>query len=216
MIDQNHLAYSDSGSALRNWSSILQKAKTGCRESFGILATSYWEILIHEADKALNEDLRVKIAPSDLVQQTLILTYQSLADLEGSTPADFERWVKHILRNQAASAGRFYRGTQSRTLRREVRLNDIDEELEECKRSPQLKGQDLARVLRFQSHLNQLPAHYRELIVKRSLELKSFEQVGKETGRTADAARKMWVRAFAALQKITTDANEGNSNFLSG
>lgn len=216
MIDKNRLVSSDSGSALENWSSIIRKAKTGCRESFGILATSYWEILIQEAHKALNEDLRVKIAPSDLVQQTLILTYQSLSDLEGSAPADFERWIKHILRNQAASAGRFYRGTQSRTLRREVRLTDLEEELEECKRTPPQKGQDLARLLRFQGYLNQLPPNYRVLIVKRSLELKSFEEVGKETGRTADAARKMWVRAFAALQKIMTDANEGNSNFLSG
>jgi DNA-directed RNA polymerase specialized sigma24 family protein len=49
--------------------------------------------------------------------------------------------------------------------------------------------------------LQQLPEHMRTVILLRQREYLSFAQIGEQMGRSADAARKLWVRAIARLRR---------------
>ena len=47
--------------------------------------------------------------------------------------------------------------------------------------------------------LEQLPEHYQQVIRWRSWERLSFEEIARRTGRSAEAARKLWTRAVDEL-----------------
>src|SRR5262249_6317295 len=49
--------------------------------------------------------------------------------------------------------------------------------------------------------LARLPEHYRAVIVWRHQEGRSFAEIGEQTGRTAEAARKLWARALLEVKK---------------
>jgi DNA-directed RNA polymerase specialized sigma24 family protein len=48
--------------------------------------------------------------------------------------------------------------------------------------------------------LDALSADHRRVIVLRNLELRSFVEIGALMNRSADAVRKLWVRALEELQ----------------
>jgi RNA polymerase sigma factor (sigma-70 family) len=50
-----------------------------------------------------------------------------------------------------------------------------------------------------QQALARLPADYRKVIELRFLEERSFEEIGRLTNRSPDAARKLWARAIERL-----------------
>ncbi|MCA9092049.1 MAG: hypothetical protein KDA68_01070, partial [Planctomycetaceae bacterium] len=63
---------------------------------------------------------------------------------------------------------------------------------------------------RLEKELDKLPEHYRAVIHLRSLEELSFEEIGSRTGRTADAARKLWVAALRFLKERMADDDESD------
>ena len=54
-----------------------------------------------------------------------------------------------------------------------------------------------ARLLR--QAVERLPDDYGEVVRLRQQEQMSFEEIGRRTGRTAEAARKVWMRAIAEV-----------------
>ena len=49
--------------------------------------------------------------------------------------------------------------------------------------------------------LDRLPEEYRRVVVLRFEEGRSFEEIGRLTDRSADAARKVWSRAMERLRQ---------------
>jgi RNA polymerase sigma-70 factor (ECF subfamily) len=58
--------------------------------------------------------------------------------------------------------------------------------------------------------VEQLPEHYREVLRLRHQEGQSFENVGARTGRSAEAARKVWARAVELLKERLKSSNGTN------
>jgi RNA polymerase sigma factor (sigma-70 family) len=50
----------------------------------------------------------------------------------------------------------------------------------------------------FDKALAQLPEHYRQVVRQHNQENLSFEEIGRLTGQTADAVRKIWLRFASA------------------
>ncbi len=50
------------------------------------------------------------------------------------------------------------------------------------------------------SALDKLPEDYRQVIVLRYTEERSFEDIGRIMGRSAEAVRKLWARAMERLR----------------
>lgn len=182
------------------WSAVIARARSGCRESFDLLARSCWGYLIVAAREKLADDLQVKIAPSDLVQQTLLVGYANIAEFPGTEENDLLRWLEKILDYQALAAGRHYRGTLARDINREVPLDRLPvvPQADELTPSGIISREEQSRSL--EQGLQNLPEHYRTVIRLRSLERLDFDEIGKRTGRTADAARKLWLTALRTLK----------------
>lgn len=194
----------------RGWPAVIARARTGCRESFDMLTRACWGYLIVAARERLPRDLSVKIAPSDLVQQSLMVGYANFSQFAGETEHDLLRWLEAIINHQALSAGRFYRGTQARNINLEKSLDSQGSKLRTDWQTPSrlLIAQHQRQALL--SAIEKLPEHYRTVLQLRSFEELPFETIGIKMGRSADAARKLWIAALRNLQKLVPSENDSS------
>lgn len=191
-----------SESTYDQWAPIISRARNGCRESFDLLARNCWEYLLLAARSHLAPDLQAKLAPSDLVQQTLMLGYANFNQFNGESEREFLNWLETILNHQAVSTGRTYRQTQARQINREIPLETAGSQVAINPLTPSqfIVNKDQQQLLR--DSLARLPEHYRTVLTLHSLEGQTFEAIGLQTGRSADAARKLWLTALRSLKQL--------------
>src|SRR5262249_53246670 len=99
-----------------------------------------------------------------------------------------------------------FRETGKRQLGREVPLGQAgagghEPSLEAPTLSPSQAAMRRERAERLEQALRRLPDPYRQVIVLRHREGRSFEEIGLVLDRSPEAARKLWVRALAQLQQ---------------
>jgi RNA polymerase sigma-70 factor, ECF subfamily len=180
----------------------LLAACQGCQQSQSELLAVCRDYLLLVANQALPNDLRAKVGASDLVQETLVEAQRNFGRFEGSDPAQLLSWLRTILLVQLAQLKRRYRQTLKREVSRESPLGDYGQgELPAATESPSgIVMRDEARTA-FERALDGMPQHYRNVIIQRNIEHRSFSEIGREMGRSADATRKLWFRAIASLQQ---------------
>ncbi len=66
--------------------------------------------------------------------------------------------------------------------------------------SPEAVAQRQEEITHVADLLTALPPHYREVIILRNLEGRSFEEVADRMGRSSAAVRKLWTRAITRLR----------------
>lgn len=187
------------------WLRTISAARNGSGDAFAEIVRNYWDYLNVVARGQISEDLRTKVGASDLVQQTLMIAFQELPRFHGETRQDLLNWLVRILKNRVATAGRTYRGTQKRSLAREIRQEQLSADWHEANSRNQnltasqiLVSKDVTE--RVKLALQELPTHYETVIRLHNFERKSFEEIGTELGKTAAAVRKIWVRAVLQLR----------------
>jgi RNA polymerase sigma-70 factor, ECF subfamily len=200
----------------------LHEARQGSEEALGRLLDSCRQYLLLVANRELHSPLQAKFGPSDLVQDTFLKAHCRFERFAGTTEAELLAWLRRILLNNAANAARSFLGTAGRNLDREVSLDYQagSERLVTRLAAPgdtpsaQMMGAEQSEAL--QRGLAQLPEQYRQIIVKRSLEERSFEEISLEIGKSEEAARKLWGRAVEQLQAVLRGQNEHGENTSTG
>jgi len=191
--------------------SLIVASRCGCAESLGRLTEHYRWYLLKSAAMEVPDDVRVKVAPSDLVQETFLLAQRGLPEFRGVTEEELRAWLRQILLNLVSKSVRTYRGTQMRDVRREISLEAIETNNGGAKRIPsgeETPSTEAARAERARlaaEAFEQLPPQYREVIRLRNVERLKFGEIGKLTGRTEDAARQLWLRAIDQLRERLTN-----------
>jgi RNA polymerase sigma-70 factor (ECF subfamily) len=77
------------------------------------------------AQDGLHKDLQTRVGVSDLVQDTFMLAHRSAREFRGSSWGEMTAWLKRILENQIAKTLRDQKWSQKRSLKREVRLQEM-------------------------------------------------------------------------------------------
>ena len=191
----------------------LGEARDGSGEALGHLFERCRPYLLLVADRDLPADIQGKVSSADLVQETFLKAHDHFDRFRGDTEAELFAWLAQILRNTLASVKRYYLDTDKRQARLEVSLhtgplaglaNAIADP------SPSPSGHALAREAEVEMArvLGWLPALYRQVIHWRHWEQRSFEEIGRLTGRSAEAARQLWRRALEQLQHFVDPAPE--------
>jgi RNA polymerase sigma-70 factor (ECF subfamily) len=188
----------------------LADARAGSREALGRALETCRGYLLQVAQGELAPELRAKGGASDLVQETLLEAYRDFDRFHGGTEDELLAWLRRLLLNNLADFTRRYRGTGRRQLDREVAPpGDSSAEpgggLVAADRSPSslaAAGEQASVVLRV---LERLPEEYRRVIVLRYQDARTFDEIGKELGLTANAARKLLLRA---IERVQTELGE--------
>jgi RNA polymerase sigma-70 factor (ECF subfamily) len=185
----------------------LSEARAGSREALGQALEACRGYLLVIAQRELGPQLQAKGGASDLVGETLLEACQDFARFQGESEAELRQWLRRLLLNNLADFTREYRDTDKRQVEREVTL--------EADRSSAERGGGLAAALpspsseamaqeqaaAIQRVLERLPDDYRRVIELRYQEERSFEEIGRLLDLTANAARKLLLRAVERVQR---------------
>jgi RNA polymerase sigma-70 factor (ECF subfamily) len=185
----------------------LPAARAGSAEALGELLEACRGYLTLIARRELGPDLQAKAGASDLVQQTFLEAQRDFARFQGEDEGEWLAWLRRLLLNNLANFVRDYRETAKRQVGREVRLPDADSSRpgDLAPRGPEptpskqaMAHEHAAAVLQA---LEQLPPDYRQVVLLRYQDEKSFDEIGEIMGRSANAVRKLWLRALERLKQ---------------
>lgn len=180
-------------------------------EDLGGILQLYWNYLHLLAEAQMDRRLRVRFSPSDLVQETLLEAHRDFPQFRGSTEAEFLAWLRQILVHNLIVAVRRHVEAGKRDVRREVSLEQIrvgvDTSamslaglLEQRGTSPSARIQREELLVALADHLAALPPDYREVIVLRHLQGRSFAEIALQMERNEGAVRMLWLRAIGQLR----------------
>jgi RNA polymerase sigma-70 factor (ECF subfamily) len=191
----------------------LMEARDGSQEALGQALEGCRQYLLAVAQHALPADLRGKVGPSDLVQDTLLKAHHEFHRFEGESEPQLLAWLRVILLNNVANCARHF-ATDKRSIGREIALakGDSQEGLASEPHAPEPSPSEVflaqERDEALEHALAKLPDHYRQVVQWHNQENLSFEDIGRRTGQSADAVRKIWVRALRQLRQLLEESHE--------
>jgi RNA polymerase sigma-70 factor (ECF subfamily) len=189
---------------------LIAKARTGDPAALGQVLEGYRDYLRLLARGGVGQELRVRLDPSDLVQETLLEAQRDFGQFAGSSEGQLAAWLRRILARNLADQVKHHQ-SQKRDVGRQRPLEALIDQAHEALAAPlSTPSQHAARqeqaVIMAQT-IADLPADYQEVIVLRHLEGRSFEEVAATMNRTAGAARMLWMRAIERLGQLLETAH---------
>ncbi|MEQ9379578.1 MAG: sigma-70 family RNA polymerase sigma factor [Pirellulales bacterium] len=180
----------------------LSAARDGSGSCLGQALEACRGYMLLVANRELDARLKQKVGASDLVQDAFLEAQRDFEQFRGSTQREFHAWLVQILVNRLRATARHYRGTQKRSIDREVSSAQEVDRITNVVAEDETPSRVLAAWEEDQ-HLNEclqrLPDDDRQVLILRNWEGKSFAEVGDIMGRSANAARKLWMRAAERL-----------------
>ncbi len=186
---------------------LIGAARRGEKEQLGQLLQFYFNYLTLLASTQLDNRLRRRLNPSDLVQETMLAAHRDFVAFRGTTPQEFVAWLRQILINVLHGAIARHVKAGKRDIRREISIDEIGQGLDRSAANlasllpspvsnPSGKVHAQERAAELADHLALLRPDYREVIVLRNLQGLSFEEIATQMERSAGAVRMLWLRAI--------------------
>jgi RNA polymerase sigma-70 factor (ECF subfamily) len=177
----------------------------------GSILQLYWNYLHLLAEAQLDRRLRVRLSPSDLVQETFLEAHRDFPQFRGETEQEFIAWLRKILVNNLVVAVRRHVKAGKRDVRRDVSLEQVRASLDRSAlqmaavlahngTSPSARVLREEMLVRLADHLAELAPDYREVILLRHLHGCSFAVIAERLQRSEGAVRMLWLRAIGQLR----------------
>lgn len=185
----------------------LTAARAGSQEALGQALEACRAYLLLVARRELGAELLAKGGASDLVQETLFDAVRAFDRFDGAGRDDLLRWLRRLLLNNLVDFVRQYRDTGKRDAAREAPLAgltssaDLGAALATSVPSPSeaLQADEEAEAVR--GAVAKLPENYRQVILWRYQDERSFEEIGQALDLSPNAARKLLLRALRRVQE---------------
>jgi RNA polymerase sigma-70 factor (ECF subfamily) len=185
---------------------LLAAARAGCPYHLGPLLERYRSVLLLAARAQLSPGLRSQFGSSAVVQETFLRACQEFPAFRGTTEAELLAWLRAILhhvilnlRRRATAAMRTPAPGAAAPTRAdglEFDRPDSDQKTPSDCAARREESEALRKALAL------IPDDYRQVLVLHEAEGKTFEEIGRHLGRSADAVRKLRFRAIRELQKV--------------
>jgi RNA polymerase sigma-70 factor (ECF subfamily) len=183
---------------------LLVAARRGVPDAVGRIFEAARGHLLQIAAQELPPELRAKIGPSDLVQETAVDVHRDFAQFNGTTAEECFAWLRGILRHNAVDAVRHYRDSLKRNAALEVQIDGAPRgegaAFVVAARAPDgsaIRREEAAALI---DVMARLPDDYRRVLELRYWSGMTFVDIAPLLGRSPDAARKLWYRAVERLQ----------------
>jgi RNA polymerase sigma-70 factor (ECF subfamily) len=177
---------------------LLREARGGSPEALDRLYAHVAGRLLTVIRLRLGPTLRARLESRDILQATLLKSFQHIDRFEGQDGASLMAWLARIAEREVLDqADYLHRGR--RDVARELPLDaGLDRAAAHVRSalSQAALGEELERL---QAALETLDPDHREVILLRKLEERSFAEIAARMNRSDDACRMLLVRAMAAL-----------------
>jgi RNA polymerase sigma-70 factor (ECF subfamily) len=177
---------------------LLREARQGSADALGELYARYGGRLQAFIRMKMGRDLRARVESRDILQATLLKSFQRLAQFEGGNGATLMGWLVRIAENEIRDQVDFQH-RQRRDVAAVVPLDDGAIDIGAGVRSALSAAILSEQAERLGAALEALEPDHREVIVLRKLEELSFKDVAARMGRSEDACRMLLARAMVAL-----------------
>ena len=186
---------------------LISAARGGETEELGHLLQFYFNYLTVLATSQLDQRLRKRMSPSDLVQETMLAAHRDFKAFRGNSPQELVGWLRQILINVLHGAIAKHVKAGKRDIRREVSIDQVVSSVDRSAanlasilpgrvESPSSPAHAAERAAELAEHLAQLPEDYREVILLRNLNGLPFEEIAERMERSCGAVRMLWLRAI--------------------
>jgi RNA polymerase sigma-70 factor (ECF subfamily) len=177
---------------------LLREARAGRPGALDALYTRVAGRLLPLIRLRLGPRLRAQLESGDVLQATLLKSFQHIDQFEGADGTSLMAWLARIAEHEIRDRAEFHQ-RQRRDAAREVPIDTVTT-------GPAAPGRSaLSEVildeesLRLERALETLSPTHREVILLRSFEERTFGEIGRLLGRSEDACRMLYARAMAAL-----------------
>ena len=178
--------------------SVLARAKAGSTGALDALYARCAPRLLALIRLRMGRSLRAKLESRDILQATLLKSFQQIRELRGADSASLMAWLARIAENEIRDQADFH-GRRRRDAAREAALDDEAVQVAAQMRSP-LSGAILTeQAERLEAAIETLAPDHREIILLRKFEERPFADIAQRLGRSEDACRMLLARAMAAL-----------------
>lgn len=197
----------------RDVEQLLHEARRGQVARLGQLLQLYRNYLTVLAATQLDQRLRRRVGPSDLVQETLLAAHRDFGKFRGHTEREFLAWLRQILINCLHHAVETHLKTKMRDVRCEVSIEQagfaldrsaayLAHDLADPGPSPSASARRRERAVILADQLAKLRPEYRDVIVLRNLQGMSFEEIAERMSRKVGAVRMLWLRAIEKFKQV--------------
>jgi|SRR5579875_79553 RNA polymerase sigma-70 factor (ECF subfamily) len=187
---------------------LLSPNRDNFSEKLGQILQAYRPYLLEIARRELDRTLQAKGAASDLVQETFLDATRHFSHFHGVSSAQLRAWLRCLLLHRLSKQRRRFCKTRKRGIDRECRLEEVETSLLAAGPTPSQVVSTGEQLQRLQQAIEALPEDYRLVLRLRYHEGLTFEAIGPRMGRTANAARLLWLRAVERIkQSLRTEAD---------
>lgn len=184
----------------RDYAALIEEAKCGSDDALGRLIESVRTYLLLVANRALEPQLRQKVAASDIVQDVCMLASERFQSFRGSSEGELKVWLRQVLLNSIADSRRRFVQSQKRQASLEIPIDaDIGVPVQQATPRTSMIAKEEAGLLT--SAMRRLPEDYQLVLRLRNWELLSFAAIAERMNRSDDATQKLWTRAVRALER---------------
>jgi len=188
---------------------LLEQARGGNEIALGKLLELYRNYLRLVARSLISSALRVKLEPSDLVQETFLKAHREFAQFAGQSEPELVSWLRRILVRSLSNQVKHHR-RMARDHQRQESLEQlldrssstIQQALATSISSPSEQASRREPAVLLADALNHLPEDYREVFIRCTLEHIPFETIAADMGRSVGAVRMLWGRAVKQLTQM--------------
>jgi len=177
---------------------LLRDAKAGSREALEALYGRSAPRLLAFIRLRLGLTLRAHLESHDILQATLLRSFERLPQLEAEGGDRLMAWLMRIAENEIRDRADYFH-RQRRDVARDVPLDDLRGNIAADIRSMSSRLVLTEEAARLERALEQLSDAHREVILLRTFEELSFRDIGQRLGKSEDACRMQLARALAAL-----------------
>jgi RNA polymerase sigma-70 factor, ECF subfamily len=198
------------GPQVERW---LDDARQGQSEPLGQLLQTYRNYLTVLATAQLDQRLRRRMNPSDLVQETLLAAHRDFGKFRGRSEREFLAWLRQILINCLHHAVETHLKAKMRDVRCEVSIEQMGLSMDHSAAqfahaladhgpSPSAAARQRERAVILADQLAKLRPEYRDVIVHRNSQGLSLDEIAERMDRKAGAVRMLWLRAIDKFKRV--------------
>jgi RNA polymerase sigma-70 factor (ECF subfamily) len=192
---------------------LIELARQGDAQALGDLLERFRPSLNDLARQLLSPAIAQKVGASDLVQETCLEAMRDFGTARVRDVAGMQAWLTTLLANNVKDWQRKYRSSKKRDLRRERPLDEVGSRIDGRKaalvsadesppaRAIKTESRDLV-----QQAFKRLGRGYQQIIVWRTEERQSWQEIARRLDRSEDAVRMLWKRAVARLKREILDS----------
>jgi RNA polymerase sigma-70 factor (ECF subfamily) len=176
---------------------LLNQARAGSPDALNRLYERCAGRLLAFIRLRLGHDLRSRLESRDILQATLLKSFERIHELKADETRSLMAWLARIAEHEIHDCADFHH-RQRRDRARETAIDD-DAPL------PALTRSALSRVIldeqatRLEEAIESLSPVHRDVILLRKFEELSFAEIGARLGKSEDACRMLLARAMTVL-----------------